>query len=300
MLRHWEIVTARIACFAIVALASFAQTRPDEPANSVHLSGRLVFPDGSPASYSVRISRIEPDGPIDETPVTSNGLGIFTFLGAPHKKYRLSLGYEFKTPPRTVDTESGKDIDVGDILFERCPPMNYAIPKAPTSPPELIGDLKLEQIVIEPQQLRGQFRGIATHETTAAQNTRAPEVPQCWSGPSLDRRAEWEPLCMISFDHYLTVEAFVGGKVKSIRVIHYDQKLSPLQIREEVRRVWLGVFWYTTCGIVWSEGNRWNVEAVVEYEGGERGSILMDGGTHVEVQDRQGKYWYMREWPAVQ
>lgn len=101
------------------------------------------------------------------------------------------------------------------------------------------------------------------------------------------------------FDRYLSVESFVGGKAKSIRVVRYDPKLTPSQIREEVRKVWLGVFRYATSNITWAEGNFWNIQASVEYEDGKRSSLLMDGWTRVEVQDPDGKYWYIRLWPAV-
>ena len=90
---------------------------------------------------------------------------------------------------------------------------------------------------------------------------------------------------------YITVESFVGGEVKVIRVVGYDPKLMPSQIREEVRKVWLGVFWFAGSSIMWSE---------VEYEDGKRSSILMDGWVHVQVEDREGKYWFIRLSPAVQ
>ena len=35
---------------------------------------------------------------------------------------------------------------------------------------------------------------------------------------------------------------------------------------------------------------------VFEYEDGKRSTILMDGWIQVQLQDRGGKYWYLREW----
>ena len=96
----------------------------------------------------------------------------------------------------------------------------------------------------------------------------------------------------------MSAEEFAGGKVKEIRVVRYDPRLTPDQIKAEVRKVWLGIFQYATCQIEWDEGTLWNVLATVEYEDGRKSSILTDG-LHVQVQDREGKYWYMREWPAV-
>jgi hypothetical protein len=46
---------------------------------------------------------------------------------------------------------------------------------------------------------------------------------------------------MVTFDRFLTVESFVSGKVKVIRVVRYDPKLTPSQTRDVVRNVWLGV-----------------------------------------------------------
>ena len=116
---------------------------------------------------------------------------------------------------------------------------------------------------------------------------------------SLNRRSEWEELPAVEFDHYLSVESFVGGRVRTIRVIRRDPRLTPEQIRDEVMRVWLGVFWNITRSIGWQEGNPWNIEAAVEYTDGKHSLILMDGLVHVEVEDREGKYWFLRLWPAV-
>ncbi len=96
----------------------------------------------------------------------------------------------------------------------------------------------------------------------------------------------------------MSIEEFIGGKVKEVRVVRYDPGLTPDQIRDEVSKVWLGIFQYATCQIEWDEGTLWNILARVKYEDGRKSSILTDGG-HVQVQDREGKYGYMREWPAV-
>jgi hypothetical protein len=97
------------------------------------------------------------------------------------------------------------------------------------------------------------------------------------------------------------IGSFLGGevKVKAIRVVRYDPKLTPSLIRDEVLRVWLAIFSGAYSQVMWSKGNPWNIEASVEYEDGKRTSILMDG-LHVQFQDRAGKYWYTRLWPAVE
>jgi hypothetical protein len=44
---------------------------------------------------------------------------------------------------------------------------------------------------------------------------------------------------------------------------------------------------------MWSEMNRWNIKASAEFEDGGHTWIMMDG-VHVQVQDREGKYWFIR------
>jgi hypothetical protein len=282
-------------CAVAVVGIALAQTTPDEPTKSVRISGRLVFPDGSPASFGIRMARIDPDGFKDEGTTTVGRDGRFTFMAASGYKYRISLAAGgMKTPPKTVDNTTGKDIDIGDMIFEYCPTVSRSIPKPPTKS-DSVGDLRPEQIIVEPQQSVNPYRPVADLPPSNFKPNNAVELPPCWSGPSLDKRYEWEAFPMITFDPSLTVESFVGGKVKVIRVVRYDPKLTPSQIRDEVRKVWLGVFSLATSSIIWSEGNRWNIQASVEYEDGKRTSILMDGWIHVQVEDREGKCWFIRQ-----
>lgn len=97
----------------------------------------------------------------------------------------------------------------------------------------------------------------------------------------------------------MTVEEFVGGKVKYIRVNRYDPKLSPEQIRERVRTSWLGIFNTASRFIRWSEAVRWNIAAIVEFEDEIRTHLVIDGAGHVQVQDRVGNIWYLRLRPSV-
>jgi hypothetical protein len=288
------------SCVTVLFGIALAQTATDEPTKSVRISGRLVFPDGSPASFGIRMARIDPDGFKDEDTTTVGRDGRFMFMAVLGYRYRISLAAGgMKTPPRTADITTSKDVDIGDMVFEYCPAVTTSIPKPPTVS-ELVGDLRPEQIVIEPQQPVNPYRPVADLPPANYKPNNALELPPCWSGPSLEKRQEWESFPMISFDRYMTVESFVGGKVKVIRVVGYDPKLTPSQIRQEVRKVWLAVFWFGASSIMWSEGNRWNIQALVEYEDGKRSSILMDGWVHVQVEDREGKYWFIRLSPAVQ
>ncbi|MGA2434192.1 MAG: hypothetical protein ABSG25_02800, partial [Bryobacteraceae bacterium] len=242
----------------------------------------------------------DPDGFKDEGTATAGRDGRFTFMAAPGRKYRISLAAGgMKTPPNTVDTSSGKDVDIGDMVFEYCSAVSTSIPKPPTTT-DLTGDLRPEQIVIEPQSSGNPYQPVGDLPPSTFKPDNTVKLPPRWSGSPLDKRSLWESFPMVHFDRYLTIESFVGGKVKIIRVVHYDPNLTPSQIRDEVRKVWLGSFWFATASIMWQEGNRWNIQASVEYEDGRRTWVLMDGWIHVEVEDREGKYWFIRLWPAVE
>lgn len=275
------------------------------PQLSVRISGRVVLPGGQPVGFHVRMAEVAPDGLKDEVATQADGQkGLFTFIGKPGTTYRIYLGSMYKTPPRTVDTGAGDDVDIGDLVLEYCPPTaGYRIPPKPPVSPQLAGDLQLDQIYVEPQQ-PSPVRGgnsffLSLPPSKFPESPNRVELPQCWSGPSLDRREEWERLPIVQFDHWLSIESFVGGRVKAIRVVGYNPALSPSEIKQEVRSVWLGQFWNVSSVIGWSEGNLWNIKASVEYEDGKRSSILMDGWIHVQVEDRDGKYWYIRLYPAV-
>lgn len=279
-------------CATVLFGIAVAQTAP-EPSKSVRISGRLVFPNGSPASFGIRMARIDPEGFKDAGTAMAGGDGRFVFMAAPGFKYRISLAAGgMKTPPKTADITSGKDSDIGDMVFEYCPAVSTSIPKPPAKS-DAVGDLRPEQIIIEPQQAVNSYLGDLPPSNFKPNN--AVELPPCWTGPSLDKRYEWESSPMVTFDPRITVQSFVGGKVKLIRVVRYNQKLSPSQIRDEVRKVWLGSFSLATTIIIWSEGSPWNIQATVEYEDGKRTSILMDGWIHVQVEDREGKHWFIRQ-----
>jgi hypothetical protein len=285
-----------------------ARAKGSEPSNSVHISGRVVFPvEDEKSGFNVRIARIEPTGAVPLPPVLTDSDGEFKLLAEPGKTYRISLGPGFKTPAKIVRVGSTQDIDIGEMVLQKCIDLRGPYAKPPDSPHELIGKLRRNQIVIERQHMSGNFVGLSSWSglpspawpsANGVGSNASVEFPQCWSGPTLDRRGEWESLCEVSFNQFLSIEDFVGGKVKRIRVVRYGPRLTTDQIKEEVRKVWLGQFHYATCQIEWAEGTMWNIRATVEYADGKKSSLLTDG-LHVQVQDREGKYWYMREWPAV-
>lgn len=146
-------------CAAVLVGMALAQTTPDEATKTVRISGRLVYPDGSPVSFGVRLERLDQYGRVEATATTSRD-GHFTLITVPGPKYMVSVGTGMKTPPKMVDTSGGKDIDVGDMVFEHCPAVGMSIPKPPSTT-ELIGDLKPEQIIIEPQEAVNPYRPVS-------------------------------------------------------------------------------------------------------------------------------------------
>ncbi len=118
----------------------------------------------------------------------------------------------------------------------------------------MTGSLKLDQILIEPRTASPSCPfGLQNHHLI-----KYVEPPQCWSGfASADDRAEWESVGIRSlmFDRYVSIEEFVGGKVRSVNVSRHDPTLTPDQIRNEVRKVWLGIFLNAASRIEWAEVN---------------------------------------------
>jgi hypothetical protein len=95
-----------------------------------------------------------------------------------------------------------------------------------------------------------------------------------------------------------TVADFIGGKVKSIRLLRVAKFPTANQLRGAIRRVWKGQFQGASCGIEWAEVTFWSVEAVVEFDDGKRSALITDG-THVALQDRQGNSWFLRLLPST-
>jgi hypothetical protein len=284
---------------AILSAAGFSQATKKSSNDEVRVTGRLVSPNDELVNYTVSLWQIAPDGPAVNAETDNSG--NFTFLAAPGKYYKISFGAGFKTLPITFTTTGGKDIDVGTIVLEHCPSLTETVQTTSPSPRELKGDLRLEQIFVDKPLAPGsQWSGISLPFSPRVGLDRlgdTNDLPPCWSGASTDRRWEWEGRCSVDFHHFVSLESFVGAKVKSIRVVRYDSHLTPTQVKEEVRKVWLGIFRNASCFIYRSREPDWNIEAVVEFYGGKRGSLVMDG-RDVQVQDGQGKRWFLRVLPA--
>jgi len=309
MVRRPEVTAALFVLF--LNAFGLAQTiLPADPTRSVRISGRLVTSDGHPIDFSVQVGEIMPDGLRDSTSLESDSSsGVFTFLGQAGTRYRFLVGNGRSTPPKTADTASGKDIDLGDMVLAFCP----AVASHTRQVPALGASARrlLDEMVIEPQNplvprdvsVNGGPRALPfslppskyrdSSGMTATESRIVPALPPCWSGPSLDRPKEWESSGMVDFHDPFRLESFFDGKVRSLRVVRYYPGTPESKIREEVGKIWLGLFSYVTSSITWDEGNFWNVEVFVEYDDGKRTAILTDGA-HAEVEDRRGKYWFMR------
>jgi hypothetical protein len=106
----------------------------------------------------------------------------------------------------------------------------------------------------------------------------------------------------VSLNAGTTVEAFVGGRVKDIRVIRFvgvGNSATRKEVRNRITRVWRGKLKDVSCYLGWDEGTYWSIEAIVEFEDGKRGALITDG-FHVAMQDHAGKTWFVRLFPATQ
>lgn len=293
------LVAIAITSAVVTVKPAHSQITPISPARSVRIFGRIVLPDGKPVDTGVELFRI--DYGFEKSGRAGPG-GIFSFIVLAGPKYRISLGPMIKTASKVLDTALGKDIDVGDLVFEYCPAWDHTSAKPPTTAP-LSGSLSLDQIIIEPQPPSPGDRRFFWDWEPAPQPYKYVQRPQCWSPyVKVDHRTEWEGVggipTDIHFDRYISIEQFLGGTLKAIHVTWHDPKLTRQEIRDEVRKVWFGVF-ADARKLGWSWGPLRTIAASVEFEDGKPTSLLIGGTTHVLLQDRVGQYWYIYLRPAV-
>ena len=71
------------------------------------------------------------------------------------------------------------------------------------------------------------------------------------------------------------------------------------EIQGEVSTVWTGKFKNAWCYEPWAERVIWNLEIEIEGGNGERQRLRTDG-IHVQIQDHDDTYWFLRLLPAAQ
>jgi len=154
------------------------------------------------------------------------------------RKYRIWLGPGYRTAAIIVDTTSGKDHDLGDLSLERCPSEASTPPKTQRPQTGPAADLMLEQIVIDfPVSLNKDALPEDFQTTSDRRSNKVADPPPCWLGMwSLGEKAQWGNLCTVQFREPVSLQSFIGDKVKSIRVVRTAAypKLTLTQIRERL------------------------------------------------------------------
>jgi hypothetical protein len=267
---------------SVLAAAGFAQVTPDKPAAGVHISGRVVDAKGRPLGHLLlHLAPLDPSDTTAPILVQTRYDGLVSLSGVLPKKYRFVNPYSaFEIIPAAVDVGAKDDVEVGDIIIQ----------------PDVTTDLRLEQIIVDSLLIE--------KASPSSHGLGAIPFPLANGHEAADRQpgsnsSDCNPF--LGLGRYQTVEAFVGGKVKAIRVVRFSgpSETKPAEIQSRVMEVWSGVFTYPSCYQAWSELTIWNLEASIEYEDGKRSLIVMDGSVHVAVQDRTGRFWFMRLWPSA-
>jgi hypothetical protein len=265
----------RIVLLLLVQLtsAAFAQAPVANAIAGVEVSGRVINKKGRPIQLSLFLVPFDPRDATQPVAVLPAFDGRFTLSRVPPKKYKFSAGAGiFRVVPAMLEVDGRGRIKAGDIMVY----------------PDVSVSLKLAQIIVDPVVIKkGLSSGGGTWSLSASDNDCNTSRPFGLGAADSDR--------------YRTVEAFLGGKAKAIRVVRFLGTRPPetAEIQSRIMEVWAGVFRSASCGINWAEGADWNLEASVEFEDGTHGSLLMDGGRHVRLRDRYGRLWFLRLWPSM-
>jgi hypothetical protein len=257
----------------------FAQNSGDMRNYRVRISGRLMDPSGAPVTGGDVELYEYATGILVHARATDTGR--FTLTGYQFQRSNLLPlcgGTPYRPPPKFIDV-AGTNVDIGDVRLSPAPDPPVRHPYI-----ELKGDLTLDQIIVDPR----------VEQPLDWRLWRPLPIPG-------DSQARAGTIRLPERNRDVTIEQFIGGKVTQIRVVRFWRlpKVTLADIREEVRRVWLGRFSNPTLYMGWSEGGGWNVEAKVLFEDGKETSILMDDWVHVQVEDREGRFWFIRLRPAV-
>jgi hypothetical protein len=250
------------------------------------ITGRLFDPTGLPVAnakitlrpYESHTATGEEEPAVREG--TSKPNGEFMISCAPGQTYDLHIEVPGLNPVEIAKTKA--DARLGDMRVDG--PKDWINP-------DYKGQLKLEQVIVDPRNWTGKPGNLRPMEVSD-------RAEQLWPLGTPDNGAHWDR-SNERFIPAISIEQFVGGKVKQIRVVRFISS-GPVnpddleRIREEVRRVWFRNVGTASPSIFWAEGSPWNIEAVVDFEDGQHTAILMDDWLHAQVQDRKGRFWFIR------
>ena len=253
-----------VLLWTALADAGLSQVNLSTSNGSVQITGHVVDRKGNPLSgVAIYLIPVESQERPPLLWAASRGDGLVS-ARVPPNNYRFAvLGGVFKIVPASVDARSTTDIDVGKILVH----------------PDVRTRVTRDQIVVDPLVIR--------------------DGPPFLIAPP-ERLSE---SCGVKFEPFRTVEDFLGGKVRAIRVIRVVRfrgsgKGTPADVQTRVLEMWSGVFRSGSCFIPWAEAPFWCIEATVEYEDGKRTSIWMADAIHVALEDREGRVLFIRLWPS--
>jgi hypothetical protein len=230
------------------------------------VSGRIVDAEGKPIQVGgLSLVPLDPRDPASWLTAGPRSDGSITFYDVPAKEYKLTfLGDAiFKVVPATLKIDPGKRIQLGDVIVQQ----------------DVRPNLTRSQIVVDPLAI----------------STDSPFLE-----PTLKHRDS--PGCFLQFDHFKSVQEFLGGKVRTIRVLRAVQnrgqsRLTPADVQTSVLEAWVGIFRDGSCAIDWDEATFWTIAAIIEYEDGKRTSMTFDRFRHLSLEDREGRVWFIRMWP---
>lgn len=268
----------RFALLALLAAALAGQST-----NQFVLRGRLISTDGTPIRARVTLDRTEA--------VSTDERGRFEFYPLPAKEYVLSVETEgFRVDPRPVDGRSGRTVDLGEWRLQTC-----ATRPEPTR--RAIPELRPDQIVM---QRRAPDPSIAAPPRPSLGISRVEKIQDnlkhapidqhnccCPVSPADPIEFQRDPHAVLYFET-ASLAALHGPGVRRIRVLRAFG--SDEEVREQILRLWQVPFGRA----VWSEGNAWNIEAVVEYERGPSRSLILDSRGYAQIETANGMHYMLR------
>lgn len=252
---------------AVLLGNGWAQTSPGEPPRTAQVSGRIVDAKGNAIQIGgLSLVPLDPRDPAGWLTAVPGSDGSIAFYDVPAKKYRVTfLGDElFKIVPAQLAIDPGKRIQLGDIIVQQ----------------DVRPNLTRSQIVVDPLAI----------------STDSPFLEPILKHQSA---SSW---CSLQLDHFKSVQDFLGGKVRTIRVLRAVQirglgRLTPADVQTSVLEAWVGIFRDGSCSIDWDEVTFWTIAAIIEYEDGKRTLMMFDSSRHLSLEDREGRVWFIRLWP---